>query len=193
MPTATSSGGWNTPLRCGIGAQLLDGPQAQYAIATALGGDRANIGRHLTALESEGRIARACDDADAQRRWALADGQREQLLAAIAAGQPTGSLVAGQRIVSVAVPADRQAAIARRLRAARDTGQVVWVAKVEGARAQWLLIISADAQPHESQRLVALLEAQGARCGRLIVEEVMNGEAFRRQLSSLRQAAASER
>lgn len=183
--------GWSTPLRRGVGGQLLDGAQPQYAIASALGGDRANIGRLLVKLEGEGLLVRAGEDADAQRTWRLADGQREQVLAALAAEQPFATLVASQRVIAVGVPADRQDAVARRLRAAERTGSVVWAAKVEGASAQWLLVVSSQAGSLESQRLVAALESVGARCSRMLVEEVMSGEALRRHLAALRQAARS--
>lgn len=189
---ATSAGrSWGTPQRRAVGVQLLDGPQAQYAIISALGADRANLGRLLIKMQSEGALVRHGEDDDGQVRWALAEGQDELVRAALAAEQPTGTLVAGQRIVLVAVPAQTQGKVASALRAARTTGMIVWASKTEGADGQWLLVISANAGPIESQRLIATLEHAGARCSRLLVEDVMSADAMRRLFAALRQAARS--
>jgi hypothetical protein len=184
-----AGGSWATPQRRAVGVQLLDGPQAQYAIVSALAADRGNLGRLLVKMQSEGALVRLGEDDDAQVRWALADGQGELVRAALAAEQPTGSLVAGQRIVLVAVPAQTHNQVASALRAARTTGMVVWASKTEGSDGQWLLVISAHAAPMESQRLIATLEHAGARCSRLIVEDVMSADAMRRGFAALRQAA----
>lgn len=180
---------WASAQHRAVGAQLLDGSQPVYAVASALGGDRGNVKRLLRRMADLDLVCEERPDADGQPRWALAPDQREPLVAAVAADQPVGRLVDGQVLLVAAVPADRQAGFTAALRTSALTAPVVWAARVEGADGQWLLAVDRNASPLASETIVAALAARGVVCTRLVVEDVMSGEALRRHAAALRHTA----
>lgn len=176
--------GWQKPPRRAVGRALLDGPLGESAIVRATAGDPGNTGKLLRRMEAEGLVE--IEREGRPRFWRLAPGQDENLRRALEEGQPVGELSRGQRILLVDLGEASEATLARALRQRALLGGVVWTAKVEGARAQYLIVLDRDAPALETSAIATSLDAAGIGCTRVLVEEVQTPDAFVRALSALR-------
>jgi DNA-binding MarR family transcriptional regulator len=176
--------GWQTPPRRAVGRVLLDGPLGESAIVRATAGDPGNTGKLLRRMEAEGWVE--IEREGRPRIWRLAPGQDENLRHALEESQPVGELTRGQRVLLVDLGEASEAALARALRRRSLLGGVAWTAKVEGARAQYLIVLDRDASALETSVIAASLDAVDIRCTRVLVEEVQTPDAFVRTLSALR-------
>lgn len=180
--------GWKSAPRRAAGRALLDGPLGESRIVRAVGGDPGNTGRLLQRMAAEGIVEIESDRKP--RVWRLAYGQDEKLREALEQSQPVGELRKGQRLLLVDVCAVGEGAFAKTLRRRALLGGLVWAAKVEGTKGQYILVLDREAAALETSSVVTLLEASGVACTRVLIEEVQTPEAFVRTLSALRAVQA---
>lgn len=179
---------WRTPARRALGRLLLDGPLGAYRLAKRAGLDPSNAHRTLESLQSDGGVEIEVDTKP--RQWRLAPDQRGVLEQTLAAEQPEGRLVRGQRVLRVSTEPSGEAALAHALRGATTTAALAWAARVEGAEAQYLLVVDRDATSAEVAAVVQHLLGAGAIVGRMVVEDVFSPEAFRGLLAATRDVVA---
>ena len=147
--------------------------------------------RTLQSLLTDGAVEVEADGKP--RIWALAPGQAEALEAALAVDQPVGELVAGQRLLRVAVGESQEADLAAALRTKAATSAVVWATRIAGTEAQYLLVLDRAAAGVEVTSLVQRLRAADLGVGRLLVEEVLTPDAFNRALAAVRDVSTELR
>lgn len=179
---------WRTPARRALGRLLLDGPLGEYRLAKRAGLDPSNTHRTLESLRSDGGVEIEVDQKP--RQWRLAADQRDVLEQTLATEQPEGRLVRGQRVIRVATEPAGEAELAHALRGTTTTAALAWVARVEGADAQYLLVVDRDATSSEVAAVVQQVLSAGATVGRMLVEDIFSPDAFRRLLGATRDAAA---
>jgi DNA-binding transcriptional ArsR family regulator len=175
---------WATPRRLAVGKALLDGPRRAYEVASAASKDPSNVAVCLKELADAGGIV--VDDESGVALYSLAAGEEGNVLDAVAAHQPIGSLRAGQRLVSVAVPAGRLEAFAHALRSKAKTAGLLWVAQAEGTDTQFLMVFDREAPANETRVVVEMLQALEVNCRRALVEEITPAAEFRKQMSTVR-------
>jgi hypothetical protein len=175
---------WRSTQRRAVGRSLLDGPLGEGRIVKAIAGDSGNTSRLLKAMARDGLVEVESDGRP--RIWRLAPGQDGTLRARLEREQPPGGLSKGQRVLLVSLGAGGETMLAHALRSKALLGGVVWVARIEGADGQYLIVLDRDAPALEASVLSTTLDRAGIGAIRMLVEEVLPTDAFVRSLAMLR-------